>query len=201
MRVTVEVFANVASTTVSSGGTDAPVSGTVETWTVASSTGFPAASATAVPPTQFHVADPQFTSEMIAVTNVSGGTWTVTRGAEGTTPVQHVAGFTVWQVLTAGGLSAFAVPVNGGSRLLPAISVPPPSGDTSGATDTTAIQAIENAADSAGGLLLFGPGTYYVTGLVKQAYTIWQGAGGSPPRSCSPPARTPTSSRVQASPR
>jgi hypothetical protein len=174
---TAEVFANVASTTVSSGGTDAPVSGTVETWTVASSTGFPAASATAVPATQFHVSDPDFPSEQIAVTSVSGTTWTVTRGSESTTPVQHASGFTVYAVTTAGGLEAFAVPINGGSRFLPAISVPPPSGDTSGATDTAAIQAIENAADSAGGILLFSPGTYYVTGLTKQAYTIWQGSG------------------------
>ena len=100
-----ELFANTPVTTVTSGGTDAPVSGTVETWTVASAAEFPAA-ATGV--TQFHVGDPAATSEMIAVTNVSGTTWTVTRGAEGSTPVTHSAGFTIQQVGTAGVLGSFA---------------------------------------------------------------------------------------------
>jgi hypothetical protein len=49
-----------------------------------------------------------FTSELILVTNVSGTTWTVTRGAESTTPVAHTAGFTVTQVVTAGALGALA---------------------------------------------------------------------------------------------
>ena len=100
-----ETFANIASTTVSSGGTTAPSSGTVETWTVASSAGFPSASSTASPPTQFHVGDPAAETEVIAVTNVSGTTWTVTRGAENTTPVAHTTGFTVSQVVTSGFLS------------------------------------------------------------------------------------------------
>ena len=99
-----ETFANLPSTTVSSGGTDAPSGGSPETWTVASSSSFPAA-ATGV--TQFHVSDPAGPSEIMAVTNVSGTTWTVTRGAESTTPVTHLAGFTVKQVVTAGVLGAF----------------------------------------------------------------------------------------------
>jgi hypothetical protein len=101
----VETFANQPSTTVSSGGTTAPVAGTQESWTVASSASFPAAS-TGV--TQFHVADTAtgMTGEIIAVTNVSGTTWTVTRGAESTTPVAHTAGFTIVQVVTAGALGA-----------------------------------------------------------------------------------------------
>ena len=101
-----ELFAaNRATTTVTSGGTDAPVSGTSETWTVASSAMFGAA-ATGV--SQFHVADPASaaSSEIIAVTNVSGTTWTVTRGAESTTPVAHAAGFTVIQDVTAGWLGS-----------------------------------------------------------------------------------------------
>ena len=100
-----EEYANVATTTVSSGGTDAPASGTSESWTVASSTPFPAASTGSV---QFHVADPAASSEMMLVTNISGTTWTVTRGAESTTPVAHTAGFTVWLVVTAGDLTALA---------------------------------------------------------------------------------------------
>lgn len=47
-----------------------------------------------------------------------------------------------------------------------------PSGDTTGVTDTAAI----TAAEAAGGVVL-GPGTFWVTGLTKQAGTIWQGAG------------------------
>jgi lysophospholipase L1-like esterase len=101
-----ELFAaNQAVTTVTSGGTDAPAQGTQETWTVASSAMFGAAS-TGV--SQFHVADPNAPAEMITVTNVSGTTWTVTRGAESTTPVAHTGGFTVYQVTTQGWLAAIA---------------------------------------------------------------------------------------------
>lgn len=104
----VEVWANTPSTTVSSGGTDAPSSGTVETWTVASSSSFAAASSTATPPTQFHAADAGLPGEVFAVTNISGTSWTVTRGAEGTIPVAHTAGFTVVQVESAGALAGLA---------------------------------------------------------------------------------------------
>jgi hypothetical protein len=45
--------------------------------------------------------------EIIAVTNVSGTTWTVTRGAESTTPVAHGANFTVQNVVTAAVYAAF----------------------------------------------------------------------------------------------
>lgn len=110
----VELFSNLAQTAVSSGGTTAPSAGTTETWTVASSAAFPAASAGASPPTQFHVADtaPGKSSEIIAVTSVSGTTWTVTRGAEGTTPVAHAVGFTVMIDLTAAGLSGMLQAAN-----------------------------------------------------------------------------------------
>lgn len=101
-----ELFTNDAVTTVASGGTDAPAGGTGESWTVTSSASFPAASNSASPPTQFHVADPAAPSEVIAVTNVASTTWTVTRGAESTTPVTHTAGFTVVQVVTAGDYTA-----------------------------------------------------------------------------------------------
>jgi hypothetical protein len=103
----VEIFTNQPTTSVSSGGTDAPVSGTTEAWTVASSALFPPASSGGNPPTQFHVSDTasNYSSEIILVTNVSGNTWSVTRGAEGSTPVAHVAGFSVQQVVTAGFLA------------------------------------------------------------------------------------------------
>lgn len=99
----VEVFTNEPSTTVAAAAA-AGTAGTPETWVVASSSAFPAAS-TGV--TQFHVADPAAPSELIAVTNVSGTSWSVTRGAETTTPVAHAAGYTVQQVVTAGALGSF----------------------------------------------------------------------------------------------
>lgn len=97
-----ELFTNRASTTVSSGGTDAPSAGTEQTWTVASSASFPTA---ASPNTQFHVVDPTKPTELIRVKNVSGTTWTVVRGAEGTTPVTHTAGFLIRNVVIASWLN------------------------------------------------------------------------------------------------
>src|SRR5215471_19223419 len=105
----VEIYSNLPQTTVSTGGTTAPAAGTGESWTVASSASFPAASGSGSPPTHFHVSDPALASELIDVTDVTGTTWTVTRGAEGTTPVAHTAGFTVKQAVTAGGLGFVGV--------------------------------------------------------------------------------------------
>jgi hypothetical protein len=105
--IPLEVFTNQAQTTVTLGGTGAPASGTQETWTVASSSSFPAVELGAQ---QFHVADPALASEMITVQNVSGTTWTVIRGAEGSATVAHAAGFTVVQVVTASALAALQYP-------------------------------------------------------------------------------------------
>jgi hypothetical protein len=107
-----ELYANNAATTVPSGGTSAPSGGTQETWTVTSSASFPAASSTVTPATKFHVADPAAPSEVVLVTNVSGTTWTVTRGSESTTPVTHSAGFTVVQVIPAGAMTAITSTVS-----------------------------------------------------------------------------------------
>jgi len=58
------------------------------------------------------------------------------------------------------------------------VTLPLPSGDETGATDTAAIQAAENALSAlGGGTILFQPGTYWTTGLMKQSLTTWQGAG------------------------
>lgn len=108
-----EVYADVSQTQVGSGGTDAPAPGTQQTWTVASSGSFPVASNTATQPTQFHISDPALASEIITVINISGLTWTVIRGAEGTTPVAHSTGFTVKQVVTSGGLGQISTGQNG----------------------------------------------------------------------------------------
>jgi hypothetical protein len=149
--VTVELFANQPSTTVSSGGTTAPAQGTSQTWTVVSSTTFPAASSSAIPPTQFHVVDMATgkSSEIILVTNVSGSTWTVTRGAEGTTPVTHTVGFTIQQVVTAGGLSNFARQYNVTDwvNAVTTYGADPTGGDDS----TTAIQTALLSFDTLGG--------------------------------------------------
>lgn len=100
--IPLEVFTNNAVGTVTSGGTTAPTAGTVETWTVNVTAAFPAATLSAQ---QFHVADQAARTEMITVNVCPGGTgsqtWTVTRGAEGSTPVTHTSGFTIYQVATA----------------------------------------------------------------------------------------------------
>jgi hypothetical protein len=108
----IEVFADIPQTQVTAGGTTAPAPGTSESWTVASSGSFPVASSGAAQPTQFHISDPAQASEIVTVTNISGLTWTVTRGAEGTTPVAHTAGFTVKQVVTSGGLGFLGIDQN-----------------------------------------------------------------------------------------
>lgn len=100
-------FANQPLTTVTTGGTGAPASGTSEQWTVASSTPFPSASLSAIPSTGFSVADTVATSEIIAVTAVTGTVWGVTRGSEGTIPVTHSAGFSIMQVVTADDFTGF----------------------------------------------------------------------------------------------
>jgi hypothetical protein len=119
---------------------------------------FPAANSGAALPNQFHVIDPAAPTEIIAVTNVSGATWTVTRGAggtDGTTPVAHAAGFTVQQVVTAGGLDQL---VQG-----------PPSGDglsMPGGTNSSLLSAVNSTAlVQAAGLAVPGgeatPGSVY----------------------------------------
>jgi hypothetical protein len=110
-----EQFGNNPSTTVAANGYnggsatgDAPASNTQETWTVTSSTEFPAASDTADPTTGFRISDPAAPTEIIGVINVSGDTWILIRGIEGTTPVTHAAGATFYQVVTAGSLGLLA---------------------------------------------------------------------------------------------
>ena len=94
------VYANNPSVTVTAGGTTA--SSGDNSLTVSSSAAFPAASSTAVPKTYFKIADPVQPTEIMTVTNVSGTTWTVTRGAEGSSITTHAASWTAYQVITAG---------------------------------------------------------------------------------------------------
>jgi hypothetical protein len=161
--VTVEIFAsNLASTSVSNGGTTAPAAGTSQNWVVASSTGFPAASSSASPITQFHVADPVAPSEMIAVTNVSGTTWTVTRGAESTVPVPHTQGFTIYQVVTTGGLSNFLQTGTNPNGLDWVNVVTAYGADPTGSSDSsTAFQNAVNKVVTAGGGVVYVPAGIY----------------------------------------
>jgi hypothetical protein len=158
--VAVEVFANIPSTTVTSGGTDAPAAGTQQTWTVASSAGFPAVSSSATPPTQIHIADVSLNSEVISVTNISGTTWTVTRGAESTTPVAHAAGFTAYQVVSAGAYAQL--------RDTDWLNVVTQFGaDPTGTADATSIiQGAIAALPAAGGVIYFPAGTYKLSGTL-----------------------------------
>ena len=105
----VEVFANDASATVAASQT-AVSAGTVQSWTISSST-LPAASASSVPPAQCYVLDPAAETEKILITDITGTTATVTRGADGTTPVSHASGFTIQQSITRATLLLLQVPV------------------------------------------------------------------------------------------
>jgi hypothetical protein len=102
----IETFAGnqAVSPAFTAGGTTAPAQGTTESWTAATTTTlFAAVTGTS----QCHVIDPLQPSEIILVTNISGTTWSVTRGAEGTTPVAHAANFTVQQAVTAFAYNTF----------------------------------------------------------------------------------------------
>jgi hypothetical protein len=161
-----DIFASNGPTTTVASAHGVVTAGTSETWTVASSTGFPAA-VTGV--SQFRIADRAAPAEIMIVTNVSGTTWTVTRGTESTTPVAHTAGFTVYQALTAGvlsGLTPVAVNVKN-------------SGDTTGSADKSVIAAAITAAGTAGGgLVQLGAGSFYLNaGLTIPAGVTVAGLG------------------------
>jgi len=85
-----EKFSNNAATTLSGAISDSALS-----LVVSSSTGFPTSG-------QFRI---KIDNELILVTGVSGTTYTITRGQEGTTAVAHGDGAAVTHVLTAGALT------------------------------------------------------------------------------------------------
>ena len=163
-----EQFSDIPVGAVTSGGTTAPAPGTSQGWTVTTTSvnAFPGASNSLAPPTMFHVADPALPSETIAVTNVSGTAWTVTRGVDGTTPVAHTAGFTVYQVVSAGALGMVPQVYNVRSLTYGA------KGD--GTTDdTAAIQAAVTAAISASGGVVYLPaGKYKVSSAITAVLPI-----------------------------
>lgn len=102
-----EQYANNAQTTLA-----AAVTAGATTLTVTSAAGFPAQP-------QFRI---RIDDELLLVTGVSGTTWTVQRGIEGTTAAAHASGATVTHVLTAGGLLNLA-----GQLIIPGPSTSAPS--------------------------------------------------------------------------
>jgi hypothetical protein len=123
-----ELFNNYPQTTATgSSGSTSPVSGTTESWTVTSSSSFPAV--TSAHGNYFRISDPAQPTEVITVTNISGTTWSVIRGDDGTTPVAHANGFTIKQVVSAGWLNSakLGTPLGG-----PAASTPTMFGQPDG---------------------------------------------------------------------
>ena len=151
----IELYANDASTTISSGGTDAPASGTPEFLTAASWSSFPVASNTTTPPTKFHGADPAAPSELFEILNTSTGL--AVRGAQGTTPVTHSGGFTLQQVIPAGNQQTRVYNVRD-----PQFGA---KGDGS-TDDTVAFEATWCAVVASGGTMHIPPGNYKTSSTV-----------------------------------
>ena len=168
-----EAYTDLASTTVSSGGTTAPAAGTPETLTVASASPFPAAQNTCYPPVIYHGADPDDPSELFAVINqVSSTSLQVTRGAEGTTPVAHTAGWTLQQVMTSSGLGNILHVYN--------IRSPRFGAKGDGASDDfAAAQLAASSCFANGGGIVYGPEGVYCLSQTLQigSRTMLLGAG------------------------
>lgn len=167
-----EVYADLGSATVSSGGTTAPSAGTSQSWTLSGST-LPACSSSTTPPTHFYARDPASTSEIFEFTACAGTSATVTRGVLGTAPVTHASGFTVEQIITDTSLGSYPQWYNVRSAVNGAV------GD--GSTDDTA--AIQNALTlcrMAGGGIVYVPEGVYLVSSTLQAgsNTTVLGAGG-----------------------
>lgn len=151
-----EQYANSASTKLS-----APVGAGDTTIFVSGTTGFPSSG-------PFRIVIDQ---EIMTVTAVAGGVWTVTRASEVCAGVQqassHVSGSVVTHVLTVGSL--FNLGYLCATRNA--------AGD--GVTDDTAvIQAAINSAP-AGSIITFQPGTYLITGLTSNIQNAWFLVGGA----------------------
>lgn len=99
-----EVFGDLASAVVTSGGTDAPARGTAEDLTVSGST-FPYVAAGV---SACHGRDFAAPSELFLITAADGDAVAVVRGWGGTTPVTHSDGFVLTQVAPASWLNSVA---------------------------------------------------------------------------------------------
>lgn len=129
----VEQYANLSQTTLNGG-----ITNVATTIVVTSATGFPSSA-----PYTIRIED-----EIIKVTAGAGTTsWTVTRGAEGTTNVAHSSGMAVNHVLTAGSLEQLT-PAITGAATTDSILTAQASGDTQNRIQITA-----------GGEILLGSGS------------------------------------------
>jgi hypothetical protein len=139
MTNTQSVFANQPSTqTTGTFGTTTPAASTSESWTMASNTGFPTASAGTTPNTVFYVADPAQPSELIQVTANPSTSWTVTRGSNGTV-ARHGVGATFYQVVSAADYTNFLQAAGSGQTINPgslSISQNASAGDVFSVTNT-----------------------------------------------------------------
>jgi hypothetical protein len=86
--------------------------------------------------------------ELMLVTGVSGATWTVTRGIEGTVAAQHLAGTAVVAVLTGGALDEMRAEIEAEDRTASGIR-----------TATTVVAVGAAAAPTAGQVLTATSGT------------------------------------------
>jgi hypothetical protein len=121
-----DLFANTAITTLAAALTD-----TVGTSvSVVSSALFPAA-VTGV--SQFRI---RIDDELMVVTDVSGTTWTVERGAEGSTAATHLIAAPVYHIVTAGALNAL-------ERVQDAVADLTAAGSTTGTTQLVIATAPE----------------------------------------------------------
>jgi hypothetical protein len=173
----VELLVNSLTTTVTVGGTTAPSALTSQSFTVSSSAGWPAA-ATGV--SQFRIvdaADVNTPPEIMAVTNVSGTTWTTTRGYEGAAPWAHAANWTAIPVLTTGSLANYIYVGDTKIDVRGFGAIPDSSTD-----NTTAITNAIAWANSEGGAVVFPPGglsggLYVTQPLTLPPGTVLQGVG------------------------
>jgi hypothetical protein len=150
----VDLFANTATTTLAAALTD-----TIGTSvSVVSSTPFPAA---VTGTSQFRI---RIDSELMIVTNVSGTTWTVTRGAESSTAATHLISAAVTHILTAGSLTAMGQ-----------TSTPTAGGIGYGLGTTEAF----TVAGTAGQALLSGGGSGPTWGATPIAWGVHYGASTS----------------------
>ena len=110
----------VAPVTVPAGqaGFPAVVSGDVQTWPMAGGISwFPRANPGQYAPSVLRIFDLAAPTEIIRVLDNGTANWQVQRGDQGTTPVPHAAGFSVWNAVTAAGLAGLQQGVPSGNGL------------------------------------------------------------------------------------
>ncbi len=143
-----ELLANNAQTTLSAAITTTGAT----TLTVTSASAFPATGTFRV------LVD----SELMSVTGVSGTTFTVTRGVEGTSAATHTSGATISQVITAAGLLAAGAASNAQTAAL--------------SSDYTVTGTMANAGLS---VSLPEAGTYFLLATVRAGFSLNGAIGNS----------------------